>query len=576
MKLHRTIPALLLAALMLEAAPSCSAQSDPSKLNYDKSYALVIGISEYEKDEFGYAVRNKLDNAAGDAHSMAELLKHTGFDEVTELYGLYGPCPEDELKRKTGIQAKGLYDHCATRENILDALDELRKKAGPNDRVLFYFAGHGHTEKISANEYKNYIIPYNATLKLSSFIALAELETYSRDDMKNVKHQLFILDSCYGGALGNEAEGTGQLEKMTADRLLKITQPYVREVLTAGKADEKVLDGSGETGGHSHFTGRLLEALNGAADFYHDGFITFTELKAYLRQNYSKNNTQQHLHSATLAGHKLDCDFVFKNPKENLRILVSQVFEPREMSLEQRMALQMVAPGDLSKNFDWVRNAERISNLEFDTVSTGDETRTTRGAQRQDTDVETPEQKYDYKLELKYSPLDKNRLSVKPEFTEIGKNLRHIDPLEPEVISADNFDSNLLVRKILRQFASNDLHLHLKSVVSFECPECDSELRGQVESAIRSWLSANRISGIKYVKDLDDDRQKDFNVTATIKVIPEGDHKMFLVAIIVEHYSASRGKCQKMESADIASWTNALEAVQKKAEACITDLVKKF
>ena len=45
-----------------------------------------------------------------------------------------------------------LIDQEATRSNILKAMSNLTEAAGENDRVVFYFAGHGETEPLGLEE----------------------------------------------------------------------------------------------------------------------------------------------------------------------------------------------------------------------------------------------------------------------------------------------------------------------------------------------------------------------------------------------------------------------------------------
>ncbi len=86
---------------------------------YTRSYAVVVGIDQYQLDHWhplGYAVK--------DAKGVAKLLSEKGL-EVIEL-----------------------YDDRATRQQILTALQgKIAPKLGKNDRVVFFLAGHGYTRK---------------------------------------------------------------------------------------------------------------------------------------------------------------------------------------------------------------------------------------------------------------------------------------------------------------------------------------------------------------------------------------------------------------------------------------------
>jgi uncharacterized caspase-like protein len=106
---------------------------------------------------------------------------------------------------------------------------------------------------------------------------MEELQTQS-EKMGNAKHQLFIMDACYGGLLGTRAGG---VDPSIPNYLREVTRRVARQIITAGGKDQQVVDGG--PGGHSVFTAYLLEGLrDGLADANGDGFVTFSELAAYL------------------------------------------------------------------------------------------------------------------------------------------------------------------------------------------------------------------------------------------------------------------------------------------------------
>ena len=96
-----------------------------------------------------------------------------------------------------------------------------------------------------------------------------------KDDISKglpAKHVFYVMDACYSGLL----TATRALEKENKrdfSYLQEITKQPVRQVLTAGGKNQKVLDGGPK--GHSVFTGRMIEQLENAEDF-----ITANELQA--------------------------------------------------------------------------------------------------------------------------------------------------------------------------------------------------------------------------------------------------------------------------------------------------------
>lgn len=245
---------------------------------FAKSYAVVIGIGDYpRRSGFG-----PLTYPRKDAGGMAAFLRDQGF-EVTQL-----------------------FDEKATRRNILSSLeDEIAPHLGKDDRVLVFYSGHGQTRIIGEKEY-GYIIPHDADARPSSWIGMDTLRNLS-EKMGRARHILFIMDACYGGQIGLKAIGPG----IAADHpqyVRAVAERPARQFLTAGGADQQVLDGGPD--GFSYFTGFLLEALElGYADLNGDTYVTASELSAYITPRASTWN--QTPATGVLPGHAQG-EFLFR------------------------------------------------------------------------------------------------------------------------------------------------------------------------------------------------------------------------------------------------------------------------
>jgi Caspase domain len=150
-----------------------------------------------------------------------------------------------------------------------------RDLVGPDDRLIIFFAGHGHTASGRRGE-TGFLVPVDGDVaNLASLVRWEELTRCA--DLIAAKHVLFLMDACYGGlALTRKTIPAGSM------RLLKdMLQRFSRQVLTAGKADETVSDGGGVRAGHSIFTSHLLDALEGAASAT-EGVITANGVMAYV------------------------------------------------------------------------------------------------------------------------------------------------------------------------------------------------------------------------------------------------------------------------------------------------------
>lgn len=301
---------------------------------YDRSYALVIGINKYPSPKW-----DDLDYARGDAEAVASFLDSQGFEVIP------------------------LYDRQATKTAIISRMQNvLARKVGKDDRVLVFFAGHGHTETLSGKDW-GYIVPYHeGNLSSASYISMEELQAQSRK-MGNAKHQLFVMNACYGGLLGTK----GSSVDAYPGYLKEVTRRVAMQIITAGGKDEGVLDGG--PGGHSVFVDHFLAGLKDAlADTNGDGYITFAELTSYLVP--SASNPYQTPAPGTLPGHGLG-EFVFRSPRGTTRITENSRTPPssqKRRSQEPRMTVAMAPrPSSLEKG----RSFTNSIGMKFVLISSG-------------------------------------------------------------------------------------------------------------------------------------------------------------------------------------------------------------
>ncbi len=324
--LVRIIWSLTVAAFLGQAAIAVSRAED-----FSRNYAVVIGIDEYRSGDWP-----RLEFAATDARRVAGFLERSGY-EVTLL-----------------------LDSQAKREAVLDTLLEATRNLGESDRLLFYFGGHGYTEKIGDEEH-GYLVPYGAS-SVGGMIAMDEIREIS-SRMRAVRHQLFILNSCYGGTIG-VLRGVRGLKPDRPSYIDEITRRQARQFVAAGGPDQQVLDGGPE--GLSWFTHFLLEAVeNGEGDLDGDGYVTFPELNAYLIPRAS-NSVQTPTYGA-LPGHALG-EFLFTIPKipdQKLPTEVAAADPPKTTTTEPR-ALEKVATDFEGMQEPVHRLYEAWENLDLD------------------------------------------------------------------------------------------------------------------------------------------------------------------------------------------------------------------
>ena len=177
--------------------------------------------------------------------------------------------------KSQGFEVTPLFDSQATKHGILDTMIQLSRRLQPDDRVVFYFSGHGTIEHVG-DESWGYIIPYGARDE-GDYISNAEIQDLSRR-MKTARHQLFVFDSCFSGQM---LLRTGGVSPDHPNYIVELMKRAVRQGFAAGGKNQSVLD-SGPNG-QSLFTSALLRGLAGCkADLNGDGFITFSELATYV------------------------------------------------------------------------------------------------------------------------------------------------------------------------------------------------------------------------------------------------------------------------------------------------------
>jgi hypothetical protein len=215
-------------------------------LDYDESHALIIGISHYAN---GW--RN-LPGVRRDVEDVRGALQKQGF-RVTVKLDLNQADLDRALRDFVGAHGQN-----------------------PRNRLVIYFAGHGHTLTTKDGRPLGYIVPADAPAPdeknpgpFKSFaISMSDIEKFAREIES--KHALFVFDSCFSGSLFRVRSNA------VPDSISDLTDQQVRQFITAGTEKQTVPD-------ESVFRGQFVKALAGEADRDRDGYITGTELGYFLR-----------------------------------------------------------------------------------------------------------------------------------------------------------------------------------------------------------------------------------------------------------------------------------------------------
>lgn len=238
---------------------------------FKQNLAIVIGINHY-----GNGI-SSLHTAITDATAIAQIL-------------------QDEHDYKV----ESYLNEAATLANLTGLLKQLHLDR--DDRLLFYFAGHGIA--LNGDEGpQGYLIPQDARLgDVSTYLPMTQVEAAL--SQLPCRHCLVILDCCFAGAF--RWSSTRKLVPITEvihkERYDRFIQDSAWQVITSASHDQYALDAlelKNDRGidptriQHSPFAVALMDALSGSADIYPpskhgqpagDGVITATELYLYVRE----------------------------------------------------------------------------------------------------------------------------------------------------------------------------------------------------------------------------------------------------------------------------------------------------
>jgi WD40 repeat protein len=218
-----------------------------------KLYVLAVGVSKYANPEYNLGL------AAKDAADLAEVFQK----QKGKLY--------------SEVVVRLLTDRKATKDDVLDGLEWLKREVTARDVGVMFLAGHGMND----NTGKYFFMPHNAdpTKLLRTGVP--------QNDIKDTLNSLagkavFFVDTCHSG----NALGTARTRSMTST-----TDAFVNELASA---ENGVVVFTASTGrqlsqedpawGNGAFTKAVVEGLNGKADFQKTGKITHKGLDYYVSE----------------------------------------------------------------------------------------------------------------------------------------------------------------------------------------------------------------------------------------------------------------------------------------------------
>jgi uncharacterized protein len=258
-----------------QAKPANTPSATPREVaDLGTFHALVIGIDAYRS-------LPKLRTAVKDAKAVAAL-----------------------LESRYGFHATTLVN--ATRDEVIQALEKLRRVLTERDNLLIYYAGHGQLDRGAD---RGYWLPIDATEE-SQANWLNNVTITDTLKAIRAKHVMVVADSCYSGTLTRDTRGI-EVRVKKSDYVAKTHGKKSRTVLASGGL-EPVSDSGGS--GHSVFAKAFMDALRD-----NEGVIDGHDVFAYVRKQVRLNADQvPNYANIRLAGHEVGGDFLFARKPERL------------------------------------------------------------------------------------------------------------------------------------------------------------------------------------------------------------------------------------------------------------------
>lgn len=230
--------------------------ADTSVLFMPKLYILAVGVGKYPNEEM------KLMFPAKDAKDFVEAMER----QKGKLY--------------QDVISKVLVDEQATRENIVDGLEWIRKATTRKDVAMIFLAGHGLTD--NRNQVYYYMpIDANPDKLMGTAVSAKVLQ----ETVESIPGKVILfLDTCYAANVMQGVKARGIAIGATNDIYRVVNELTSAEngavVFASSLNTQKSFESTDWNNGA--FTKALIEGLSGKADLMGDGKVTIKTLDLYI------------------------------------------------------------------------------------------------------------------------------------------------------------------------------------------------------------------------------------------------------------------------------------------------------
>lgn len=216
-------------------------------LAYNNTYAIIIGVADYKNFAPG---DGDLHYTVKDASSFAAFLKSKNGGSV----------PASNIILLTNSQA--------SKADIIAKGKALFGKAKKDDRVIFYFSGHGS---------KGCFLPYDADDWGNNLLYFSEVKSVFRAAKCDTK--LLFADACFAGSMKGVTSSKEAFKKNLKKGFKDAKNMNIAVMMSCQGNETSMELGSLQQG---LFTYYLMEGLGGKANRDGNKFVTIQELYYYV------------------------------------------------------------------------------------------------------------------------------------------------------------------------------------------------------------------------------------------------------------------------------------------------------